>query len=193
MRTYWFAIRTCGFVLLHTCCFVDSVNPFRTAAPFWGQTTQISSRLSPKRDCGSKGVNGFVVCTSPSMFYSSTGSIGPPKRNTYVCVYKALRSTGGLRRPPRSVRKEKHIKLLCEGVRSPWLNLQFFNMIVVANWRLDNNAKMSVPPPCFFRRKQLGRHITYIYVRFASRAVAARTYIPEVGCLFCSLDMFYVR
>ena len=33
------------------------VNPFRTAVPFRGQTTQISSSLSPKRDCGSEGVN----------------------------------------------------------------------------------------------------------------------------------------
>ena len=33
------------------------VNPFRTAVPFWEQTTQISSSLSRKRDCGSKGVN----------------------------------------------------------------------------------------------------------------------------------------
>ena len=36
-------------------------NPFRTAVPYhmWGQTTQILSSLSPKRDCGSKGVNPF--------------------------------------------------------------------------------------------------------------------------------------
>ena len=32
-------------------------NPFRTAVPFWGQTSLISSSLYPKRDCGSKGVN----------------------------------------------------------------------------------------------------------------------------------------
>ena len=32
------------------------LNPFRTAVPFWGQTTQISSSSCPKRDCGSKGV-----------------------------------------------------------------------------------------------------------------------------------------
>ena len=32
-------------------------NPFSTAVPFWGQTSQISGSLSPKRDCGSKGVN----------------------------------------------------------------------------------------------------------------------------------------
>ena len=32
------------------------INPFRTAVPLWGQTSQISSTLSPKRDCGSKGV-----------------------------------------------------------------------------------------------------------------------------------------
>ena len=32
------------------------INPFRTAVPFCGETTQISSSLSPKRDCGSKRV-----------------------------------------------------------------------------------------------------------------------------------------
>ena len=35
----------------------NDVNPFRTAVPFWGQTTQCLSSLSPKRDCGSKWVN----------------------------------------------------------------------------------------------------------------------------------------
>ena len=29
--------------------------PLRITVPFWGQTTQISSSLSPKRDCGSRG------------------------------------------------------------------------------------------------------------------------------------------
>ena len=33
-----------------------SLNPFRTAVPFWGQTSQISSSFVPKRDRGSKGV-----------------------------------------------------------------------------------------------------------------------------------------
>ena len=35
----------------------DLASAFRTAVPFWGQFTQISSSLSPKRDWGSKGVN----------------------------------------------------------------------------------------------------------------------------------------
>ena len=35
------------------------VNPFRTAVPFWGQTTWNLTGLSPKRDCGSKRVNPF--------------------------------------------------------------------------------------------------------------------------------------
>ena len=30
------------------------LHPFRTAVPFWAQTTQILSNLSPKRDCGPK-------------------------------------------------------------------------------------------------------------------------------------------
>ena len=39
---------------------VVGINPFRTAVPFWGQTTQTSSSLSPKRDCGSKGVKANI-------------------------------------------------------------------------------------------------------------------------------------
>ena len=31
-----------------------TVNPFRTAVPFWGQTPQILSDVSPKRDRGPK-------------------------------------------------------------------------------------------------------------------------------------------
>ena len=34
----------------------ETLNPFRTAVPFTGQTTQTLSGVSPKRDCGSKGV-----------------------------------------------------------------------------------------------------------------------------------------
>ena len=36
-------------------------NPLRTAVPFWGQTSLISSGLPPKRDCGSKGVKEMDV------------------------------------------------------------------------------------------------------------------------------------
>ena len=32
------------------------VNPFRTAVPLSGQSSQIPSSLSPERDCGTKGV-----------------------------------------------------------------------------------------------------------------------------------------
>ena len=35
---------------------IELLNPFRTAIPFWGQTTWILSGLSPKRDCRSKRV-----------------------------------------------------------------------------------------------------------------------------------------
>ena len=45
------------------------LNRFRTAVPFWGQTTPIPSSLSPKRDCG---FIPYHVCTSAHqarMFY----------------------------------------------------------------------------------------------------------------------------
>ena len=37
------------------------LRPFRTAVPFWGQTSQKISKLSPKRDWGSKGVRSYLV------------------------------------------------------------------------------------------------------------------------------------
>ena len=40
-------------------------------------------------------------------------------RTYQVYIYKALRSADGLRRPLRSLRKEKYIKLLCEADRGP--------------------------------------------------------------------------
>ena len=46
---------------LDSYCSVAPVNSFRTAVPFWGQTSQISSGLSPIRDCGSKGVKCIVA------------------------------------------------------------------------------------------------------------------------------------
>ena len=55
-----FSLYSCSYMLLSQCTrtrtFTRYLNPFRTAVLFWGQTTQISSRLSPKRDCGSEGV-----------------------------------------------------------------------------------------------------------------------------------------
>ena len=39
---------------------IMELNPFRTAVSFWGQSTQISSTLSPHRDCGSKRVKNDV-------------------------------------------------------------------------------------------------------------------------------------
>ena len=40
-------------LILHNSCHLRTL--ISTAVPFWGQTTQISSSLSPKRHCGSKG------------------------------------------------------------------------------------------------------------------------------------------
>ena len=34
----------------------SSLNPLRTAVPFWGQTSRILSNVSPKRNCGPKRV-----------------------------------------------------------------------------------------------------------------------------------------
>ena len=47
------------------------MNPFRTAVPFWGQSTQSSSSLSPKRGWGSKWVErqigkNITTCTRAS-------------------------------------------------------------------------------------------------------------------------------
>ena len=39
----------------------EAFNPFRTAVPFWGQTTRNLSGLSQKRDCGSRGVKRTLL------------------------------------------------------------------------------------------------------------------------------------
>ena len=48
----------CRYIRLWTPLWIiwACFNPFRTAVPFWGQTTQLLSSSSPKRVCGSKGV-----------------------------------------------------------------------------------------------------------------------------------------
>ena len=43
-----------GSIVTHV--FILCYNPFRTAVPFWGQITYNLCELSPKRDCGSEGV-----------------------------------------------------------------------------------------------------------------------------------------
>ena len=45
----------------------DRLNPVRTAVPFWGQTTQIISDLSPKRDCGPQRLIGLTLSVSSTV------------------------------------------------------------------------------------------------------------------------------
>ena len=54
------------------------LTPFSTAVPFLEQTTQISSSLSPKRDCASKRVEEFVP---------KNGTAGPKRVDRTYCVY----------------------------------------------------------------------------------------------------------
>ena len=52
---------TAFFVVFGSCRGTDwllHLNPFSTAVPFWGQTTQIQSSGPPKRDCGSSLPSG---------------------------------------------------------------------------------------------------------------------------------------
>ena len=48
----------------------EHIDPFRTAVPFWGQTSQISSSLPPKRDCGSKGVKEDLRQIRKAIFFA---------------------------------------------------------------------------------------------------------------------------
>ena len=52
--------RSCRFVLSCGAKLSDHLSLLEPQSHMWGQTTQISSSLSPKRDCGSKGVNTRV-------------------------------------------------------------------------------------------------------------------------------------
>ena len=50
------------------------INPFRTAVPFWGHTTQIVSDLSPKRDCGPLRVNSIQGSHRPVLTVKGGGN-----------------------------------------------------------------------------------------------------------------------
>ena len=60
------------------------INPFRTAVPFWGQTTQILSNLSPKWDCGPKRVNKRLKTLLYHCFDISRG----PSRRSYITLFR---------------------------------------------------------------------------------------------------------
>ena len=61
------------------------LNPFRTAVPFWGQTTSKLSGLPPKRDCGSKRVERGKL-----HFYQSAGE----EKNNNEIWYKFVVAKG---------------------------------------------------------------------------------------------------
>ena len=44
------------------------VNAFIASAPFWGQTTQNLTGLSPKRDCRPKRTKVHIICSSKPGF-----------------------------------------------------------------------------------------------------------------------------
>ena len=64
-RQAWLA--ACLLAGTGTSACVAVVNPFRTAVPLWGQTTQISSSLSPNGDC-CKGVKRNEIPTAAVMY-----------------------------------------------------------------------------------------------------------------------------
>ena len=75
----------------------EGVNPFRTAVPFWGQTSQISSSLSPKRDWGSKGVKERRGVCAHSVHGRSRMIVDP------CTPAMPGRSTSGFHRPGRQL------------------------------------------------------------------------------------------
>ena len=77
---------------------LDAINPFRTAVPFWGQTTWTLNGLSPKRDCGSKRVNRPFLYTLFCPFEASTllfHSNYPPALLYTRCITTLSRKSEG--------------------------------------------------------------------------------------------------
>ena len=62
--------------------------PFRTAVPFWGQTTQILSNLSPKRDCGTKRIitpDVLIGATACGTAFAAATAAAAAATATYFC------------------------------------------------------------------------------------------------------------
>ena len=60
-------------------------NPFRTAVPFWEQTTQIISSLAPKQDCSPKRVTTKTIVEKRS--HHSTQRSVLKNRDTFYTNY----------------------------------------------------------------------------------------------------------
>ena len=69
---------------------VTSFNPVSSAVPFWGQTTRIPGSVSPKRDCGTKGltrsIGNRVVHTDEitAIYYTINGWVLPRIRALFL-------------------------------------------------------------------------------------------------------------
>ena len=65
--------------------FLDDseVNNFRTAVPFWGQSTQIPSIWFPKRACSTQGVNGVSAGGTTVIVVVQTGLARASVRRAY--------------------------------------------------------------------------------------------------------------
>ena len=67
-------------------CSSYHINPFRTAVPFWGQSTWNLSGMSQQRDCGSKRVK-------PSCFYPPTSRTTSARADSSTQQYLCARSS----------------------------------------------------------------------------------------------------
>ena len=98
------------------CCKkVGYFNPFRTAVRFWVQTTQFSSRLSPKRDCIPKGVKAVLA----RLLLNTYRVVRTPL--FFCCGFRQRRKAGRRMRARfartflRPVRVETHYQVEREG------------------------------------------------------------------------------
>ena len=79
---------------------LSDINPYRAAVPFWGQTTQNLSGVSPKRDCGMKPPRQAHAYDSGALIFAFWGDslelfrTGVPRREQTTQHRSSLSQSG---------------------------------------------------------------------------------------------------
>ena len=94
-------------------------HPFRTAVPFWGQTTQIPSFLSPTRDCSPKR-RTYTQSRTNSSHRATRYTMSVNSRQGEKKIRGIDRPTH-LHTPPREVERPCTPALSCEPLSSALL------------------------------------------------------------------------
>ena len=166
----------------------------KTAVPFWGQTNQNSSSLSPKRDCGSKRVC-CLTCQARRRHYTAavryTARYFPSQLKTRLCKLGVMRARHGVLGRGRFVRRGSQSLTACghNESRLTYTAVLYNELNAHCYWRVPGRregrreiGQRPLPPTCTAHTKTATYRIVYHVVCITPKA----TPLPPTLELVCT-------